>query len=170
MIFFERAVTILIVLTISLFLQESRIFAVSGAVPNFFLIFSLLFIFIGKWGRHFLFSFPVFIVLSFLFFPFFIFPICGAYIISFLAFFLKKTLTGNAFYDFLISIFLGTPFFYFFSQLLVNIFRHGLLFGSFGFSFGPPLFYEVGYNIIVGTIFFFVVRKLKPDSSPIYEA
>jgi hypothetical protein len=129
------------------FLQANHFLAVRGINPNLILLIIFLGVILEKKFSGFLFLAFIIILLSFVFLPFWPKEIFIAAGLGLVAFLLKKFLTGNVFFDFLILVFSGTLGFY----LILNF--------NYLISYPIAIIAELLYNMTLGISVIFVITN-----------
>ncbi len=145
------------------FVQQSRVFEIYGTNPNFLLLFLLLCVFFGRISYAYAASLSVFfIVLIFFLFPFLKMWIFSVLSVFFLALWTKRRMTGNSSTDFFVWVLLGTPIFYVVSEIVLNIYEHGINIADFSFLFHTFFIREVAYNMLwAAALWFFAVKTIR---------
>ncbi len=140
-----------VALTIVFFIfQQSQFLSIYGINPNLLLVIFLLFTFkadlLGQAIQVRLLGvlFAVLAVLVLLFVPFWFLYFAGILVVVLIFNFLKNFMTGVRFFDFLISVILGTFLFY----LIINFFGLGLPY--------VLILWEVVYNFVTGSLLYWV--------------
>ena len=144
----EKFLLILLVVCLLFFIQQYRIFSISHINPNLVLLSLVLLLFFNPGLLSFLAVIISIALVMFITTPYWSgeFAILFALIVAFL--FVKKLLTGDRFIDFIIILSASTIIFY-------------IALGVFLSPFVSPLtlLKEVLYNIILGSLAWFVLDK-----------
>jgi len=135
---------------LGLFFQYERLFAIGGVNPNVALITILLPVFLFGNKNYFLIFSTLFILIASLWGNFWLGKIFLIFGLALLQVLLRKNFTGNNFFDFLLSIAVGTFVFY----VVIGIFS------PVSFPRFAILFFEMVYNIFIGFIFWSIFSNL----------
>lgn len=137
-----------LVFNLLLTFQQFGVFSLFRVNPNLLLIGFLLFVFYRPKPSLLFLVFISFLFSSFFFAPFWVLKISILLVLVGVFALVRKFLSGDDFFDFLISVFLSVPIFYILSNL------KNVATVPFGF-----LFKELLYNFALGIAFWLLLHK-----------
>ena len=133
---------------VAFFFQQAGVFVVHGIQPNFILV-GLVFLAVRVPERKIFISFIIVLgIFILLLTPYWIQPILLMFMYAVGFYFLKDMVTGNAFFDFMVGIFLGILFLYSVTSFL-----------NAPFIALPLLLGEIAYTFLVGVLVWFLLKK-----------
>ena len=144
----NRVLFLTLIFEFLLFLQELKIASILDTNPNFLLIFFFVIVFTNEKFAIVLSTLIAVLIIAIIFTPFWIWQIAVLLALIFLINLFRNLLTGKELADFLIAIILGTIMFYVF----INV-------PNLKFLTISSIFWELVYNLILGTIAWFLFQK-----------
>jgi len=141
-------------------IQYFRIITVFGIVPNFILLFFLLFPFLRFRFLFFAFCAVLFFIFTLFYAPFWLISsiaLCSSVLFIYV---IKRFLTGNSFVDFVFSIMCSTILFYTISFLFTHVGSYQSDFSSFISLFSRIYIIELLMNTIFGVIIWVLFKRM----------